>query len=172
MVQLFHVLNEISGDESWNQFWEIVSLASVKGLSSCLQMLPFRISKQAGLLVNKLNKCYKLTAGLNWGRVYFSYFYWQLKKTSLVWLSRCLQLTLKWYHLFRCWRGQKRMGMHISSLAGWARCFSGWCSCWLFCFCVICCLATPGHLSRLAGYVVPWLELRHWLGSQVSRQPR
>lgn len=73
MVQLYNVLNEISGDESWNQFWEIVSLASVKGLSSCLQML-LLFSKQAGMLVKKLNECYKLTAGLNWGRVYFGYF--------------------------------------------------------------------------------------------------
>ena len=33
------------------------------------------------------------------------------------------------------------MRILISSLAGWARCFSSRHSCWLPCFCVMCCLA-------------------------------
>lgn len=59
------MLNEISRNKSCNGFCRLVSQPSVKGLSSCLQMLSLHPYKQAGMLIKKLNKCYKFRAALS-----------------------------------------------------------------------------------------------------------
>lgn len=90
-------------------------------------MLSLHPYKQVGMLIKKLNKCYKFRAALSSiAGVFFKLFSVAIKK-SLVWLSRCLLLTLKKCHLFLCWQCQEGMSVHIISSVDWALGFSSWC---------------------------------------------